>query len=640
MEIFETYTKEAVPTPEDYESGRVYDYSTPESRIATAEWLFSQAKNERSERENLWKKYNSYYNNAHDVAKQIAEQTVNEMGMNFVPAGIPDPYIMVESQITPDVPQPEFHGRDDDDDSFKAEKRAKAVKYVMEANRINDMNTANERRLRKYGDAFWKCYWDESMMCGQYRGDIRVKDIPVEDIYPDPTAKRLEDCEYVDYVYSLHKFKFWRLYHNELTNQGLGLDDIMNQQYRQQQSEFDQNKSQMSRNDLVQVIEHWFRQPFDGNGFNAGDIACTIQAGGVELTYIPKYWEMTGDQNKLFPFVHYWCIQDETGFYNRSEIDPIIPLVDAADRELAIGILNDAMMANDIIIAEDNALSDGETISNVPGSVVKVRQGKMGAVQRLGGISNGINSMNTVDWILNQIQRTNRNFDTNNGQEASKVTTASGLLQLRSDAAVQGELKKADRNKGFCRLYELIDWLCLEFYTDERLLFIGADNPDDPMSEPTSLRYNPEEFVIRNEATFDQMGQMIKPESVYYPRVDVSVTTGDGIGKNPASTVQVLDRLAAVTVTQDNYKLLEAELDYLDIPQKQQICEMWDEKFGTNVPPEVIDALNQNPELLMMVEQSIGMQSGMEQSVPTTQGSSMGIDALTGSTAMPEVPTY
>ena len=61
------------PTPERYEKGRVYDYATPEGRIATAEWLFQQAKDERAVREAEWRRYNDYYNFAHDTAREMAE---------------------------------------------------------------------------------------------------------------------------------------------------------------------------------------------------------------------------------------------------------------------------------------------------------------------------------------------------------------------------------------------------------------------------------------------------------------------------------------------------------------------------------------------------------------------------------------
>ena len=108
------------------------------------------------------------------------QEQLQQQGVDWLLPAVPDPYIMVESQIIPDVPQPEFRGRDGEQDGENARKRAFAVKYICEVNRIEDMNTSNERRLRKYGDAFWKAYWDEEMCCGDRRGDIRIKDADLE----------------------------------------------------------------------------------------------------------------------------------------------------------------------------------------------------------------------------------------------------------------------------------------------------------------------------------------------------------------------------------------------------------------------------------------------------------------------------
>ena len=84
-----------------------------------------------------------------------------------------------------------------------------------------------------------------------------------------------------------------------------------------------------------------------------------MQAGGRELKYIPNYWKRTCKQNRLFPFVHYWRIQDENRFWNKSELAAVLDLVDAADRKLAMSILNDTFLANDILLVEDGALADG-----------------------------------------------------------------------------------------------------------------------------------------------------------------------------------------------------------------------------------------------------------------------------------------
>ena len=630
MSIFEK--KKKVPSAEEYGSGRIYDYSTPEGRVSTASWLFEQAKDERTVRENEWVRFNDYYNFAHDAAKETAA-AMQEMGVEWSPAVVPDPWIMVESQIIPDVPQPEFHGRDDDQDSNKAKKRELAVRYIIEANRLNDMNTSNERRLRKFGDAFWKAYYDEGMPFGPKKGNIRIVDVAVEDIYPDPTAGRggLQACEYVDYVYTMHKLKFWRIYHNEVEKAGLTLEELLGTQYRTEDGIFDPTTSPSNyRDDMIQILEHWYRQPFDTKDAPAGSIACTVQAGGIELKYIPNYWKKTGEQCQLFPFVHYWCVRDETTFWNKSELESILLLVDAADRELAIGQFNDAMMANDIVLVEEGAVASGSEFTNAPGAVVTMKQGRMGGAARLGGLHSGIRSANMVEWLMKQMQRANRNFDSNNGQETARVTTASGISQLRADAENQQKLKKADRDAGFCRLYELLDWLALEFFDDGRLLFIGAQKKGE---EPKTLKYNSDEFAIGTQPVLDmETGKELKTGGKYYPRVDVTVTAGNGIAKNPITTVEILEKLAGTQVNEDNWEILSAQLEYLDIPQKQDIIDGWRNKFAPVIPKEVYTAVENDPELLSQVIRLVA-EAEVDKQIAAEQK-----NRLTGMPTFPEDP--
>ena len=61
--------------------------------------------------------------------------------------------------------------------------------------------------------------------------------------------------------------------------------------------------------------------------------------------------------------------------------------------------------------------------------------------------------------------------------------------------------------------------------------------------------------------------------------MDVTVSVGTALGRSPAATVEVLEKLIATKVTADNWKLLAAELDYLDIPQKQEIVAEWKDRF-------------------------------------------------------------
>ena len=533
-----------------------YDYSDRQAREETAGQLFAKAKNARTFRETEWVRYNDYYNFIHAVSDEIRE-AVRDSDIGWDPAVVPDPFIQVESQIDPIVPEPEFRGRDDDLDSSKAKQREYACKFVCQNNRLADLNTSNERRLTKYGDAFWKVYWDDGMPCGPNWGDIRVRDVPVDALYIDPTAglDGIQAGQYVAYLYRLHKVVFWRTYRDALRKDGMTVDSILESEYTERGGIFDLVTPNVEDSeDTVQVMEFWYKDP------ETGRVGCTIQAGGHEVKHIPDYWQRTGEQNQLFPFVHYWRIRDENQFYNRSELEPIIPMVDAADRELANGLLNDAFTANDIVLVEENALAPGEEFTNVPGAVVTVRQNSVGKIARLGGLNSGSNSLPMVEWLLTQIQRTNRNYETNQGKVSSSVKTASELAMIRSDVDTQMEIKKADRNAGFERLYELIDWSVLEFYDEERQIFIGAEKPDE---NPVNFTLNTDRLAGVVPAQYDFMtGDLISEKRKYWPRVDVTVNAGDGVLRSKAATLQALQNLVTAQVTQDNYKLFEARRSF------------------------------------------------------------------------------
>lgn len=582
-----------------------YDYSDRARREETAAALYARAKGARTAIEAQWVQYNDYYNALHNAAEEVRE-AVRESGIGWDPAVVPDPYIQVESQIDPVVPEPEFRGRDDDQDSVKARQREYAVKFVCQNNRLEDRNTANERRLIKLGDAFWKVYWDAEMESGSERGDIRIRDVPVEALYIDPTAgaEGIQAGQYVDYVYRLHKVVFWRLYGAAVQKAGLTAEDIVLSQYAPVGGLFDMESPSLEDDqDSIQVMEHWFRHPVDEDGALAGEVGCTIQAGGREVKYIPRYWERTGRQNKLFPFVHYWRVRDENQFYNRSELLSILPMVDAADRELANALINDAFTANDIVLQEENALADGEEFTNVPGAVVKVKPNAIGKVARLGGLQSGKNALPMVEWLLGQIQRTNRNYETNQGKASGTVKTATELSMLRADVDSQMEIKKADRNAGFVRLYELVDWSVLEFYDEARQIFIGAKRPEE---ENVSFTLITDAFDQGTPEIADPMtGQVLRKADHYWPRVDVTVNAGDGVIRSKAATLQALQSIVSAQVTAENYRLFSAMLEVLDIPQKQEIQKEWEARFSSAVPQEVVQALGQNPQLLQLVIQAV-----------------------------------
>ena len=555
-----------------------YDYSTPAAREETAAVLFRRAKSARSGVEREWERYNDYYNGRHAIAAQTADWARQE-DLPQLPAGLPDPWILVESQVDPNVPEPEFRGRDSDLDSLRARQREYAVRYILENNRLADMNTRNERRLLKYGDAFWKAYWDPEARCGAYPGDVRIRDVPPEALYPDPAVREgtLQDGQFVDYVYRLHKVRFAQLFAAELRALGLTVEELAGDTPDTAGRLFAGEDTLPNQDDTLPVLEHWFRQPaaleVEGRVVPAGAVACSIQAGGRELRYIPDYWQRTHNQCRLFPFVHYWRIQDETRFYNKSELFPVLGLVDAADRALTVATLNDELMANDVLLVEEGALCDGEELTNEPGAVVQLKPGRLDRIRRLGGTQSVADSAAALEWYTRQVERASRSYETSRGREAQRTTTASGLAMIRQDADTQSGIKKADRNAGFERLFELLDWLALEFFDDGRLLFLGADE---------ARGRAPAVFRFRADALAEPGGG----EELVWPRVDVTVSAGDGLLRNRQAMLETLQTLAQSSITAENWRLYAAQLELLNLPGRQEIIGDWESRFAPPPPEE------------------------------------------------------
>ena len=101
-----------------------------------------------------------------------------------------------------------------------------------------------------------------------------------------------------------------------------------------------------------------------------------------------------------------------------------------------------------MIVAEEDALSDESEINNMPGGITYMKSGRVNAIKRLGGLRPFSQSIEDIQFIQSQIERTVRNYDTNQGRETSKVTTASGLAQIRADQQQQSNMKNYDRMQG------------------------------------------------------------------------------------------------------------------------------------------------------------------------------------------------
>jgi hypothetical protein len=571
---------------EDKFSAVTWDMSTKEARERQVVRDFEIAKTHKSVITEKFRTLDDYYNNKHYTREQILK-VAEQKGWNFIPPVLPDPFIQVESQIDPDVPVPEFKGRDDDIDSLKAKQREEVVNYICYNNKIDDMNTTNERRLNKLGDAFWKVSFDGSIQGLGYVGDIVIGNPDPANIFPDPSAYDIDDCEYFIYPFRMHRRAARRMF-------GRIVDSIQSDNNHGDTEIYNNSWSESTINTLddntLQVVEYWYK---DDNG----DIACSININGTEVKHIPKYWINTASSgNKMYPFIQYCKIPVDKSFWNKGEIETIIDLVDSADREFLSAIMNDMFNANDITLVEERALADGEVLSGVPGQTVKVKEGKINGVRRLGGLNNNINSLNMIQFIHDKIMETNGNFDSAQGKEPLRVTTSSGIAQLNERANARKEIKKADRKTGFRRLYELIDWTALEFYNTDRLILIRGkgDEPD------TTTTFNSDRLKTLDETKAEQIYQraqikglseeealeLIKTNAFYYPKVDIEISVGEGVRHSKAFTLAATEQLAKTEINPINKEIIKSQIDIMDLPNKQAIKDSIDQALQPQQPQQ------------------------------------------------------
>lgn len=587
MSILKKFGRKA-PASFNIKKDALYDYSTQDYREDTVKFLLDYTIKERFGIDDYWKRMRSYYDGTHDTAKQIAS-LLGSIDIPWTPAQSPDGYIHVESQVDTAIPDFEFGGRGDED-SEKALQREKIVRYIIDKNNIEFKNSRNERNLGIYGTAVWKVIWDRNM---NGIGNVCIDNPSPMSIYPDPHGASAEQCEYIAHTYRIHRSNAKRIFANDFKVKNMNDEDIkaVLSDSRNTANLFAFDDVSVFNTDTfddseqtVNIVEWWFKQPesgsakidyIDANGklheaaydWKSGDIGLIILVNGVEARYIPKYWNITN--HNFYPFIFYCKTPNENSIWGKSELEPVIPLIDAADRELAFAQLNSAFMSNDIIIAEENAFSDDSEPDNRPGAVWKLRPGMMGKVQRLGNIGYAESSLHgAADRFRKLIQETMGNFDTYQGAQPTRVTTATGIAMLNEQARARQEKKLVDRRHAFEKLYALCDCTALENYDDGRIIDIGAATERNQNSR----------FVYK----FSN----IVSEDNYIPDIDIKIHVGDGLKNSKAFSVSALSEIMRMPITEDNYELVKAFVKLIDIPQSLEICAFIDNKFKPQENPE------------------------------------------------------
>ena len=532
-------------------------FTESERREVIIAELFREAAGARTEADEYWQKMRSYYSGTHETARKTGAFLAG-VNLPWKPAQIADGFMHTESQIVAKMPDFEFAPRSREDGET-AKARESIVRYIVENNDMERKNAESERTLGAIGSAVWKisAYMDERGM-----PEIAVDNIAPASVYPDPAASCTDDCEFIGYTYRMSKMKAERVFAADFARMGTTLDKLMDEARRDscKRKSFDVDLFD-EKCPTVDVLEWWFRQSKDGvytgadgstTAYRSGDIALSILIGGKEVRYVPKFY--TNTLCTHFPFVVYGRIPREGSFWGKSELEEIIPLIDAADRQLAFAQLNTAFFANDVLVYEENAFAPDSFPDNRPGAVWKLRPGMADKVKRLGGLaSDSAAHYDIVERYRTIIKETLGNYDYMQGDYSTNVSTATGLALLSDMAAARKNAKNVCKKAGFAELYRLIDIFALEFFTKEKAELVLGEGAK------TSTEY------------FSEYG--------YIPKIDVRVRIGEGVENSRSFTATALSELAAMSITEENYPLVRAYINVLDIPEKAAITAELDAKF-------------------------------------------------------------
>lgn len=525
-------------------------FETIKSREDNIKELFEKSVSYRSGVDKYWRKMRAYYDGTHDTARRTGD-FLTFVNIPWKPAELPDGYMHVESQVSPKLPDFEFSGRNSGDTDY-ARAREKITRYIFDINDMERKNATNERRLGIYGSAVWKLSAYEDVYG---RPEIMVENPSPENIFPDPCASNIDECEYIGHVYRMSILRAERIFAEDMKRKGITFRELLCDE---------KGKSLSGEEDTVEVLEWWFRQRSDGEYINAngekayysrGDIALSVLICGKEIRYIPKFFTKTNYNS--FPFAIYSRIPKDGSIWGKSELEEIIPLIDAADRQLAFAQLNTAFSANDIVVYEENAFSPDSYPDNRPGAVWKLRPGMMDKVSRLGGLAvESLSHYEIVEKYRTMIKDVLGNYDYMQGDYSTRVTTATGLALLSDLAASRASVKNVCKKAGFASLCRLCDIFALEFYTDEKisLIFDGDEKATEYLSKIRSADYIPE--------------------------IDVRVNIGEGVENSRSFTISALTSLIDKDVNEENYPLVRAYINAVDIPEKAEIISQLDKKFG------------------------------------------------------------
>jgi hypothetical protein len=331
-------------------------------------------------------------------------------------------------------------------------------------------------------DISWmKVYWDNSIIGGsyermnQYQGDVVIETVDPTNLYFDPAATHIEDCNYV--VYAVVKSTEWvkEYWGVDVPPENTSETDIYNRPILNNNS-----------TKKVTFYEYWYKED--------GGLHVIYAAGNKVLKHIRNVYK-----HGRYPFVPFVAKKNRKSILGISECRNLLNNQKLLNKLVEIPVVNALLVANPIMLVSGSSGIDANKVTSKPGQIWTVRDDGAG-VRYLNPPVLGGEVFRMIDQMKEFMERIGGVYDANTGETPGGVTAASAIALLQEQGSIP--IKSITRNlyATLKEVYEQMVELIKEFYTETRYLRVMGKDGKFKFMEFNALKYKEIDFDIRVSA--------------------------------------------------------------------------------------------------------------------------------------------
>ena len=481
------------------------------------------------------------------------------------------PRMIIESLIELRVPDPDFQAISKDDEE-SIEKLKQYVMYVVRSAQpsLEEINLHNERRVMKFGGAFHKIHWNNSVKRAGYVGEIEISMPHPKDIIPNHGATSIDDMEHYHHPNNRtanYITRKWQDITKEMLEQKAQLFheyDEMSGSQRINVGDSESGDQEMGLEKYT-IIETSYKD-------DDGDICKFWWSGDLVIKHIPKFYHRRDEDGTSIKASHEYEGK-EADYYIPKSWDLIYqPFIPRDKSFWGISIMEDIHDINEAIkkavYQHEEEHLKGNIQLLVGSQELKIALessiSKVHYVQDPNQNVKEINMRGNVDGVawINQLKEWMQLLTgaTNSalGVRDQGVTSGKQAQVYVEQANFKVALKSAYKASAYKRIYRTIADFALAFVDEERPFRIKGEPPAPPMpnapTAPTMPGQPPAPTpMVDPNATkpkaqygkFDRLA-MLKDQSgnYIYPDFDIEISAESGFMKSRVEIFNTLSNLA------------------------------------------------------------------------------------------------